>query len=90
MEGERLSWEDVATRMGVQITSVEKVPGDSESLTQLCTVLQRMIEEGSRSTGWDYAAKSRKEGAERAGSADSLWSGHVWKKVPCDILTTTV
>lgn len=48
MEGERLSWEDVATRMGVLITSVEKeVPADSESLTQLSTVLQRMIEEGS-------------------------------------------
>ncbi|PBK72100.1 NAD(P)-binding protein [Armillaria solidipes] len=88
IEGERLSWEDVATRMGAPITSVEKVPADSESLTRLCAVLQRMVEEGSGSTGWDSAAKE--EGTERARSANSLWSGHVWKKVPCDILATTV
>ncbi|KAK0455635.1 uncharacterized protein EV420DRAFT_1272276 [Desarmillaria tabescens] len=87
IEGERLSWEDMAKRTGVPITKAEKVPADSEGLSQFCTILQRMIEEGPGSTGWDYAAK--KEGAERAGSSNSLWAGHVWKKVPGDILTST-
>ncbi|KAK0193150.1 NAD(P)-binding protein [Armillaria mellea] len=79
IEGERISYGEIAARVGLPIVRVETVPSDSERLTQFCTMVQKMFEQGYGSTGWDHVLK--KDGAESAESANALWTGHVWKKV---------
>ncbi|KAK0216158.1 hypothetical protein IW262DRAFT_200386 [Armillaria fumosa] len=79
IEGERISYGDIAARVGLPIVRVETVPAESERFTQFCTMIQKMFEQGYGSTGWDHVLK--KDGAESAGSANALWSGHVWRKV---------
>ncbi|KAK0216173.1 hypothetical protein IW262DRAFT_1398447 [Armillaria fumosa] len=79
IEGERVSYGEIAARVGLPVVRVETVPADSEELSQFCTILQKVRERGYGSTGWDHVLK--KDDVESAASANALWTGHVWKKV---------
>ncbi|PBK69574.1 NAD(P)-binding protein [Armillaria solidipes] len=79
IEGERVSYGEIAARVGLPVVRVENVPSDNEQFSQFCTMVQKMFERGYGSTGWDHVLK--KDGAESAGSANALWTGHVWRKV---------
>ncbi|KAK0431911.1 hypothetical protein EV421DRAFT_1851756 [Armillaria borealis] len=75
IEGERASYGEIAAKVRLPVVRVENVPSDSEQLSLFCTMAQKLFEEGYGSSGWDHALK--KDGAERAGGANALWTGHV-------------
>lgn len=79
IEGDRVSYGEIAARIGLPVVRVENVPSDSEEFSQFCTMLQKVREQGYGSTGWNHVLK--KDDAESAGSANALWTGHVWRKV---------
>ncbi|KAK0476167.1 hypothetical protein IW261DRAFT_1368076 [Armillaria novae-zelandiae] len=79
IEGERVSYGEIAARVELPVVRVETVPAESEELSQFCTILQKVREHGYGSTGWDHVLK--KDDAESAASANALWTGHVWRKV---------
>ncbi|KAG7439722.1 NAD(P)-binding protein [Guyanagaster necrorhizus] len=77
LQSEYLTLSEVAAKVGLPPNHVDKLPGDlAESFLG---VLQRLIEDGQGSTGWDYEAN--KEDPEAAGSANVLWPDHEWKTI---------
>ncbi|KAK0474675.1 hypothetical protein EDD18DRAFT_1220101 [Armillaria luteobubalina] len=88
IEGERISYGEIAARVGLPVVRVETVPADSEELSQFCTILQKVREQGYGSTGWDHVLK--KDDAESAASANALWMGHEWRKVSKEDFVKTV
>ncbi|PBK71992.1 hypothetical protein ARMSODRAFT_954794 [Armillaria solidipes] len=88
IEGERASYGEIAARVGLPVVRVENVPSDSEQLSLFCTMAQKLFEEGYGSSGWDHALK-KDSSAERAGGANALWTGHVWKKVSKEVFVRT-
>ncbi|KAJ3882055.1 hypothetical protein F5051DRAFT_395360 [Lentinula edodes] len=69
----------VANKPIVTVTENEKIPGNTDEDEALKAFLQKHIEEGTATTGWDHRTEREIEGA--TGSANKLWEGHVWQTI---------
>ncbi|KAJ4468627.1 hypothetical protein C8J55DRAFT_524556 [Lentinula edodes] len=69
----------VANKLIVTVTENEKIPGNTDEDEVLKAFLQKHIEEGTATTGWDHRTEREIEGA--TGSANKLWEGHVWQTI---------
>jgi len=80
IQGERATLSEIA-KLYEGKTPVEHVDKFSSDIPayQIRESLQRKVEAGNISTGWDVVAG--KEGPEPAGSANALWEGHKWKSI---------
>ncbi|THV02270.1 NAD(P)-binding protein [Dendrothele bispora CBS 962.96] len=80
LEGDRLTLRQVAERFNKPIEFVDSTP---EPMAQYRDILQRTVEAGAGSTGWDPVKEKENpaDSDDGAGSANKLWEGHVWKKV---------
>ncbi|TFK73447.1 NAD(P)-binding protein [Pluteus cervinus] len=76
LEGDRASLVDIAAFLKTDVEHVTELTGPSGPLI---TFLQRFLDTGAGSTGWDPLTDS--EGAEKPGSGNALWEGHQWKRI---------
>ncbi|THV02268.1 NAD(P)-binding protein [Dendrothele bispora CBS 962.96] len=80
LEGDRLTLRQIAERFNKPIEFVDSTP---EPMAEHRNLLQKAIETGAGSTGWDPVKEKENppDSDDGAGSANKLWEGHVWKKV---------
>lgn len=69
----------VANKSIVAVTENEAIPGNTDEDKALKAFLQKHIEEGTATTGWDHRTEREIEGA--TGSANKMWEGHVWQTI---------
>ena len=62
----------------VPVEHVDEFTGPDEELK---TFLQRMIERGEGSVGYDVPSGKELTGDDAAGASNRLWEGHQWKGI---------
>ncbi|KAJ7735996.1 hypothetical protein B0H14DRAFT_3898589 [Mycena olivaceomarginata] len=78
LEGERSSFNVIATQFKTSIEHVDSITGEAGETK---TSLQRKMNVGAGSTGWDVMKNAEGTGRNAAGSANALWPGHQWKSI---------
>ncbi|TFK76170.1 NAD(P)-binding protein [Pluteus cervinus] len=77
IEGDRATLLELAVYLKAEVEFVDEVPGPRGPAI---TYMQRLLETGAGSTGWDPI--SNEEGSEKAGSGNAWWVGHRWQRIP--------
>ncbi|KAJ7144909.1 hypothetical protein C8R43DRAFT_1198206 [Mycena crocata] len=78
LQGERASLASLGPLFSATIEHVEVIEGE---LGEFKTGLQKAMNTGAGSTGWDGVRNVEGTGASAAGSANALWPGHQWKSI---------
>ncbi|KAJ7144904.1 hypothetical protein C8R43DRAFT_559122 [Mycena crocata] len=78
LQGERASLASLAPLFNTTVEHVAVIEGEMGEFKML---LQKAMDTGAGSTGWDGVRNVDGTGASAAGSANALWPGHQWKSI---------
>ncbi|KAJ6487749.1 hypothetical protein C8R45DRAFT_1074303 [Mycena sanguinolenta] len=78
LEGERSTLKDLAVQFKTSVEHVDAIAGEGGAFK---ATVQRILESGAGSTGWDVVGKAEGQGSNAAGSANALWPGHQWQSI---------
>ncbi|KAG6844111.1 hypothetical protein H0H87_009717 [Tephrocybe sp. NHM501043] len=76
IQGQSASLIEVASILGTTVEQVTEIPSPA---FKPAGFFQEYFETGAGTTGWD--AEEDREGADKAGSSNSLWEDHRWKSI---------
>ncbi|KAJ7665954.1 hypothetical protein DFH06DRAFT_263445 [Mycena polygramma] len=79
LEGERLSLNELGPLFKTSVEHVDRITGPAGDVkTELFVLFSKA---GAGTTGWDETNQVERSGADAAGSANALWSGHYWRSI---------
>ncbi|KAF7353361.1 NmrA domain-containing protein [Mycena sanguinolenta] len=78
LEGERSTLKDLAAQFKTSVEHVDSITSENGAFK---ATVQRILDTGAGSTGWDVVRKVEGQGNDAAGSANALWPGHQWQSI---------